>query len=344
MKGTMTRKAGRGGQCLLAGLLRCARCGRMLHVMYGRRGYARYECRQANRAEAAPRCIGFSARRPDETVSAEILTVVQGSALQAAIEAGDLAEQHHHDQHRALALELEQAHYQAALAARRYEAVDPDNRLVAAELEARWNGALARVAELEGRLTAQGNVAPRFVHVDRDTLESLATDLRSVWDAPSSEMRLKQRIARLLIHEIIANTAEDHARDRLAHPLGGRPTLRGADATTDGGRSPPPDGPGRRGRRAAHGGRLAGSRHRRQPQPAAPAHRSRQHVDGLARQLAATTAAPRRLRRDPRDAPAHAEPSRRSARRRVMGGSRAHQVWPPRGDPGAAVCPLADRS
>ncbi|HYN64759.1 MAG TPA: recombinase family protein, partial [Candidatus Limnocylindrales bacterium] len=223
MKGTMTRKAGRGGQCLLAGLLRCARCGRMLHVMYGRRGYARYECRQANRAEAAPRCIGFSARRPDETVSAEILAVAQGSALQAAIEAGDLAEQHHHDQHRALALELEQAHYQAALAARRYEAVDPDNRLVAAELEARWNGALARVAELEDRLTAQGNVAPRFVHVDRDTLESLATDLRSVWDAPSSEMRLKQRIARLLIHEIIANTAEDPREIvLLIHWVGGR--------------------------------------------------------------------------------------------------------------------------
>ena len=223
MKGTMTRKAARGGQCLLAGLLRCARCGRMLHVMYGRRGYARYECRQANRAEAAPRCIGFGARRPDETVSAEILAVAQGSALQAAIEAGDLAEQHHHDQHRALALELEQAHYHAALAARRYEAVDPDNRLVAAELEARWNGALARVAELEDRLTAQGNVAPRFVHVDRDTLESLATDLRSVWDAPSSEMRLKQRIARLLIHEIIANTAEDPREIvLLIHWVGGR--------------------------------------------------------------------------------------------------------------------------
>ena len=94
MKGTMTRKAGRGGQCLLAGLLRCARCGRMLHVMYGRRGYARYECRAANRAQGAPRCIGFSARRPDETVRAGILAVVQGSALQAAIEAGDLAEQH----------------------------------------------------------------------------------------------------------------------------------------------------------------------------------------------------------------------------------------------------------
>ena len=68
---------------------------------------ARDECREANRAQGAPRCIGFSARRPDETVRAEILTVVHGTALQAAIEAGDLAEQHHHAQHRALALELE---------------------------------------------------------------------------------------------------------------------------------------------------------------------------------------------------------------------------------------------
>jgi DNA invertase Pin-like site-specific DNA recombinase len=86
MTGTTSRKAGRGGRSLLAGLLRCARCGRMLHVVYGRHDYARYECRAANRAEAAPRCIGFSARRPDEAISAEILTVVQGSALVAAIE------------------------------------------------------------------------------------------------------------------------------------------------------------------------------------------------------------------------------------------------------------------
>jgi len=118
MKGTTARKAGRGGGCLLAGLLRCARCGRMLHVVYGRGGYARDDCRATARAYGAPRCIGFSARRPDETVGAAILAVVQGQALAAAIEAGDLAEQHHHAQHRALALELEQARYQAALAAR----------------------------------------------------------------------------------------------------------------------------------------------------------------------------------------------------------------------------------
>jgi DNA invertase Pin-like site-specific DNA recombinase len=224
MKGTITRKAGRGGQCLLAGLLRCARCGRMLHVVYGRRGYARYECRQANRAHAAPRCIGFGARLPDETVSAEILTVAQGSALAAAIEAGDLAEQQYYDQHRALALELEQAKYQATLAARRYEVVDPDNRLVAAELEARWNAALERVTELEGRLTMPGRVAPRSVPaIDREALESLATDLRSVWEAPSGEMRVKQRIVRVLVHEVIANIDEDTREIVLViHWAGGR--------------------------------------------------------------------------------------------------------------------------
>ncbi len=119
--------------------------------------------------------------QPDETVSAEILTAGQGSALAAAIEAGDLAKQHHHAQHRALALELEQATYHATLAARRYEAVDPDNRLVAAGPEARWNAALERVTELEGKLTTQGHVARRSGPVvDRDTLESLATDLPRV--------------------------------------------------------------------------------------------------------------------------------------------------------------------
>jgi len=223
MKGTMARKAGRGGRCVLAGLLRCARCGRMLHVVYGRGGYARYECRATARAYGAPRCIGFSARRPDETVGAEILAAVQGRALQAAIEAGDLADRQRQDQDRALALELEQARYQATLAARRYDAVDPDHRLVAAELEARWNSALARVAELEERQQGHERVAPLPTPVDRGLFESLASDLHPVWEAPSSEMPVKQRIARLLIQEIVANT-EEPAREivLVIHWAGGR--------------------------------------------------------------------------------------------------------------------------
>ena len=224
MKGTTSRKAARGGRCLLAGLLRCARCGHMLHVVYGRGDYAGYECREANRAEAAPRCIRFSARRPEEAISAAILAVVQGSALAAALEAGHLVEQQQHEQHRALSLELEQAKYQAALAARRYEAVDPDNRLVAAELESRWNGALQQVAEVGERLRAHGRPAEsRGTPVDREALQSLATDLPRVWDAPSSDMGVKQRIARLLIEEIMVD-CDDDTREvvLMIHWVGGR--------------------------------------------------------------------------------------------------------------------------
>jgi hypothetical protein len=101
--------------------------------------------------------------------------------------------------------------------------VDPDNRLVAAELEARWNVALERVTELDRRLKTQRSVVPQSVHVDREALESLATDLPRVWEAPSSDMRVKQRIARLLIQEIIVDT-DDRQRELVLviHWAGGR--------------------------------------------------------------------------------------------------------------------------
>src|SRR3989442_15897565 len=134
MKGPMARKAGHGGRCLLAGLLRCARWGRMLDVVYGRGGYARYECREANGAQGAPRCIGFSARRPDETVSAAILTVAQGSALAAAIEAGVLAEQHPHQPDPPPGPELVQGTDPATHAARPAQYLDPHKPMVGPEL------------------------------------------------------------------------------------------------------------------------------------------------------------------------------------------------------------------
>jgi hypothetical protein len=94
---------------------------------------------------------------------------------------------------------------------------------VAAELEARWNSTLERVAELEGRQQAQARLTPSSVRIDRETLESLATDLRAVWDAPTSEMRVKQRIARLLIQEIIVDADEPTRQIVLVlHWAGGR--------------------------------------------------------------------------------------------------------------------------
>lgn len=222
MKKTIGRKAGRGGRSLLTGLLRCARCGRMLHVMY-RKQYGRYECRNANRAFAAPRCIAFGSKKPDQTVAAEIVRVVQPHGVEVALAAAERAAEVQHEQRAAIELELEQARYEARLAARRYEAIDPDNRLVAGELESRWNAALERVDEVELRIRVLAQNTMEQPEIEPERFFELADDLEAVWNASSSDMQLKQRIVRLLINEIVVDIDEEAAEIVMViHWHGGR--------------------------------------------------------------------------------------------------------------------------
>jgi DNA invertase Pin-like site-specific DNA recombinase len=200
-------KAGRGGRALLAGILRCRRCGRMLQVAYTSRGtVARYLCRVGNTMHGVPMCIGVGARRPDELVATEVLRIVEPLSVEAALAARDLAVQQATERRRALELECEQARYAVQLALRRYEAVDPDNRLVASELEARWNAALAHLRACEARLDEPAvteTSAP-----DRETLLRLAVDLRAAWDAPTADARVKQQLVRTLVEEILVDVDE----------------------------------------------------------------------------------------------------------------------------------------
>jgi len=167
--------------------------------------------------------MSFGGLRPDQAVTEEILGAIGGTAIQAALEAAERITQQRSEQRRAHSLELEQARYEAQLAARRYEAVDPLHRLVAAELESRWNAALQTVCELEQRWQDTDADAKATPIVDRETLLSLAQDLPAVWHSPAAEMRLKQRIARILIQEIIADV-EDKTKEivLVIHWTGGR--------------------------------------------------------------------------------------------------------------------------
>lgn len=207
MKSRMEPKAGRGGRSLLAGLLRCRRCGRMLHVAYsGSHGEVpRYHCRGAHINHGGDWCISFGGLKPDRALATEILKAVEGNAIEAALEVAARVAEQQRQRHRALSLELEQAQYEVRLAARRYEAVDPDNRLVAAELEARWNAALQAAGEVEQRLR-QNELPDKATRIpDKEMLASLAQDLPRIWNSAATDMRLKQRIIRILIEEIIAD-------------------------------------------------------------------------------------------------------------------------------------------
>jgi excisionase family DNA binding protein len=224
MKSRMEPKAGRGGRALLAGLLRCRRCGRMLHVAYEvRNPQGRYSCRGAQVNHGEDWCISFGGWRPDQAVAQEVLQAIGGNAVEAALEAAEQMRQQQDARRRADERELEQARYEARLAERRYEAVDPEQRLVAAELEARWNAALQKVRDLEKKLQTLAGDLQAVSIPSKEVLLSLAQDLPAVWNAPSTDMRLKQRIVRILIREIVVDIDEEkHEIVLLLHWAGGR--------------------------------------------------------------------------------------------------------------------------
>jgi hypothetical protein len=152
-----------------------------------------------------------------------VLGTIGGNAVEAALEAVEQIHHQRQEQRQALELELEQARYEARLASRRYDAVDPDQRLVAAELEARWNAALQKVRELEGNLQEFDLGIKSAPMPNKEVLLSLAQDLPAVWNLPSTDMRLKQRIVHILIQEIVTDVDDEHREVvLLIHWVGGR--------------------------------------------------------------------------------------------------------------------------
>lgn len=140
-------KSGRGGRALLIGLLSCGRCGRRLSVVYAGRapGQPVYRCDRPNQTLGRPRCLSFGGPRVDAALARELLRVVEPMAIEAALEAERAYMESQGEQRRIVELELQQARYEASLAERRYAACDPDNRLIAAQLEKSWEAALRRV-------------------------------------------------------------------------------------------------------------------------------------------------------------------------------------------------------
>lgn len=202
------RGAVRRGEALLAGLLRCGHCGRKLHVAYSGKGgnTGRYHCRGSQFNHGGARCISFGGMRVDRAISAEIITRLQPLGIEAALEAEVAQSQAHQEKRHQLELSLEQARYEVTRARRQYDAVDPDNRLVAGELEARWNARLGAVVALEDQIKAHDTAAlsQKAGIADRARLLSLGADLESAWASPGVAPATKKQIIRALVEEIIA--------------------------------------------------------------------------------------------------------------------------------------------
>ena len=345
MKRRAARKSGRGGRALLTGLARCGRCGRMMRVFYGMRsGHAhRYQCRGDDAHVGSGLCVGIGGVRVDRAIVERILEAVAEPAVDAALLAADQAVKAADDVRRAVGRELEEARYEASLAERRYEHVDPAKRHVARELEARWNAALERVAALEATRRAAGRRA-------RGAAAGRSRGPAAPGPRPAAGLeRRRDRRPRQAADRAPADRGGRRrprrrgARGRAPDPLGRRAPHRGAGRATAGGRlsrGPQPQ----RGRGHPQARRpVAGSRARGHHEPDALQDAGRPDLDDGAGGRAARPSRRRRLRRRGRaatdDQRRRGRPPARHLRRL---GAPADPGGRPAGHPADAVRAVAD--
>ena len=202
---TGSRGAPRGGPALLVGLLVCGRCGRRMRVNYASHSHVQYLCAAMNRAYGGPTCLHVAAAPVEEAIVAAFFEAIAPAELDlldqvlAAEQAdrGRAAQQH--------ADRVGRAEYEAQLARKQYMAVDPENRLVAAELERRWELALQALASAREAAddAAQQPPAPALDPALRAQLRDVGRHLPALWAGGRLRPEHKKELLRSLIRRVV---------------------------------------------------------------------------------------------------------------------------------------------
>ena len=212
-----TQGAVKRGLALLPGLLRCGRCGRRLLVVYsGSTGQIpRYVCQGGRTQRGNEACLSLGGVSIERAVWEQVLAAIEPAGVSAALAAVDQAMEAHTEKRRSLELALEKARYEAGRARRQYDVVDPENRLVAGELESRWNDALGRVSALEIELDAVDKQPRVLTAEERRRLLELGNDLPALWEHPAAPAELKKRILRAVLEEILIDDNDERGEHIL---------------------------------------------------------------------------------------------------------------------------------
>jgi DNA invertase Pin-like site-specific DNA recombinase len=216
--------APRHGPSLLGGLLVCGRCGRRLIVAYTNGGHAvRYNCTRGVIDYAEPICQSLSGQRLDEWISSQVLAVLQPAALELHLAAAADVQQERQRLHQHWQQQLERARYETERAARQYQAVEPENRLVARELERRWDQALQQQRGVEEDYERFRQAQPTELSAaEQERIRSLANSIPELWGAVSTTPADRQRIIRFLIERILIDVQGTSERVAVTiHWLGG---------------------------------------------------------------------------------------------------------------------------
>jgi hypothetical protein len=213
----------RAGQGLLVGLLRCRRCGRKLHIRYhGRKGTAgRYACK-GDYDSGGKYCLAFGSALVDKRFATELLRVISPLGAAASLAALDRLGGEQDDQRQALARQLEQAEYEALRAFEQYDQVDPRHRLVAADLEQRWNSRLEQVNTLKATLARLDEQRAAITPAQRQRILRLGERFAEVWEHEQSSVEWKKKIVRTMVEEVLVEEGESPQTLRfIVHWKGG---------------------------------------------------------------------------------------------------------------------------
>jgi DNA invertase Pin-like site-specific DNA recombinase len=219
-RGELVRGSVRPGRGLLVGLLRCGHCGRRLHVSYG--SAERYICQGNQVCNGDGKCISFGAYHVNKAVVRIVLDALSPLGMEASILAVERLEEKNSDVKKQLELALKQARYEAQRAERQYNSVEPENRLIASELESRWNEALLNVQKIEERIADIPEVK-RISEKEKEELICLGKDIEYVWNHEDAPLKLKKRILRTVLKEIMV-TVEEGYLNLILHWQGGEHT------------------------------------------------------------------------------------------------------------------------
>jgi len=207
----------RSGGALLQGIVHCGRCGRRMHVRYaGRCSYPTYVCASRESTGESTYCQGVGATRVDGWVEGRILEAIEPVGIEAALQAVEELERRSDDLRRQWELRIERADYEVGLARRRYEAVDPDNRLVAANLERDWEEKLEESERLRNEYDERAGRPPiRITASDRRRLQELAQDVPRLWHAKSTKSSDRKKIVRILVRDVWLMQEDEPRRTRI---------------------------------------------------------------------------------------------------------------------------------
>jgi DNA invertase Pin-like site-specific DNA recombinase len=213
-----TRGAPRDGELLLTGIAWCGRCGHKMYARYKTR--PEYVCNHLSAHQGLPACQYVGAPRVDAAVTQAFLQALAPAEIDALSRARRAQSEADKAMRKSAEQQLQRRRYEASLAERQFNKVDPDNRLVAAELERRWEAALKEVrAAEEGLARCNGPRAVAPIGVGKalgDNVIRLSGRLPEIWTAPGTTDAKRKALLRCLVDKVVLDRGEhDIAKVRI---------------------------------------------------------------------------------------------------------------------------------